>query len=150
MWHVTAKITATVKVETGRRSRCGAVSARRHSAASPVYGSEPRRDVPSALHIVVEPRCERPVVHLAGELDIAGAGAVERSVVEVAGSTVVLDLAALRFLAPAGMGALVRAKQRIEERGNRLLLCNANGLVARAIELAGLHGCLLGEGPDHN
>lgn len=80
----------------------------------------------------------RHLVRLEGELDLANGAALRDALVEIAGSTVVVDLEELTFLDAAGLGALIQAKQRIEEQGDRLVLCNARGVVARVLRVAEL------------
>lgn len=84
------------------------------------------------------------IVVLEGELDLAGAGRVEETLVGVAGSTVVADLRGLTLIDVAGIASLVRAKRRIEEEGHRLVVRGAHGLVARAMEATGFATQLLG------
>ena len=61
-----------------------------------------------------------PDVHLValhGELDIVSAYDLALALVEVAGSTVVVDLSGLTFMDSTGISALVMAKNRIEADG---------------------------------
>ena len=61
-----------------------------------------------------------PDIHLValyGELDGATADGLVGSLVEVAGSTVVVDLSGLTFMDSSGIGALVVARNRILAKG---------------------------------
>lgn len=99
------------------------------------------------LHLRVEDAGGRHFVRLVGELDLGSARAVEAALIEVAGSTVVVDLEGLCFLDAAGLGALCRAKQEIEQHGDRLVVRNAHGIVARVLEITGLATYLLADEP---
>jgi anti-anti-sigma factor len=77
-------------------------------------------------------------VRLAGELDFASTPQLADRLVAIAGSAVVLDLSDLRFIDARGLAALVEAKQRIEQQGDRMELRGAHGLVARVFEICGL------------
>jgi anti-sigma B factor antagonist len=79
------------------------------------------------------------VVALHGELDIVSAYDLALALVEVAGSTVVVDLSGLTFIDSSGISALVMAKNRILVDGRgRLLLTNPGGIVRAALEIVGL------------
>jgi anti-sigma B factor antagonist len=79
------------------------------------------------------------VVALHGELDIVSAYDLAVALVEVAGSTVVVDLSGLTFIDSSGISALVMAKNRILADGRgRLLLTNPRGIVRAALEIVGL------------
>jgi anti-sigma B factor antagonist len=79
------------------------------------------------------------VVALRGELDIVSAYDLALAMVEVAGSTVVVDLSGLTFIDSSGISALVMAKNRILADGKgRLLLTNPEGIVRAALEIVGL------------
>ena len=57
------------------------------------------------------------IVTLHGELDIASADGLADALVEVAGSTVVVDLSGLTFMDSSGIGALVVARNRVLSEG---------------------------------
>ena len=78
------------------------------------------------------------VIELDGELDIAGAPAVERALkrAEACGaSTVVLDLRRLRFIDTSGLRVVVLAHRR---RAGRLALVRGSPAVQRVFEICGL------------
>jgi anti-sigma B factor antagonist len=79
------------------------------------------------------------VVTLCGELDIVSSYDLALALVEVAGSTVVVDLSGLTFMDSSGISALVMAKNRIQADGRgQLLLTEARGIVREALEIVGL------------
>ena len=77
------------------------------------------------------------IVALHGELDLMSANGLTDALVELAGSTVVVDLSDLTFMDSSGIGALVRARNRIRADG-QLMLSRPGGIVRRALEIAGL------------
>ena len=78
------------------------------------------------------------VVTLHGELDLANAERVRTALIEVAGSTVVVDLGDLSFLDSSGIAALLGARKRILAAGHGFELRGAQGMVRRVLELTGL------------
>jgi anti-anti-sigma factor len=74
-------------------------------------------------------------VWLSGELDVTGAALLRDALAGLAGSRVVVDLSALRFVDAAGMSVLALAARRHPER---LTVRGAHGLVRRAIDAGGL------------
>ncbi len=79
-------------------------------------------EFPEGFDVTVRehPAQDPHIVVLRGELDLAAAPALEELLVEIAGSTVVVDLTKLDFIDSTGMGALIRAKRRIEAGGNAI------------------------------
>ena len=78
-------------------------------------------------------------VTLDGELDVASADGLANSLVELAGSTVVVDLSDLTFMDSCGIGALVRARNRIRDGGlGELVLARPTVIVQKALEIVGL------------
>jgi anti-sigma B factor antagonist len=79
------------------------------------------------------------LVTLHGELDIASADGLSNSLVELAGSTLVVDLSGLTFMDSSGIGALVRARNRIRAEGRgELVLTRPGAIVRKALEIVGL------------
>jgi anti-anti-sigma factor len=78
------------------------------------------------------------VVSLRGQLDLASAGAVRDALVQIAGSTVVVDLSDLRFLDSSGIAALLSARSQIMQGGHGFQLRGAHGIVRRVLEVTGL------------
>lgn len=78
------------------------------------------------------------VITLHGDLDLANARRVRDVLVDVAGSTVVVDLADLGFLDSSGIAALLGARSRILASGNQFQVRGARGIVRRVLEVTGL------------
>ena len=79
------------------------------------------------------------IVSLGGELDMATVEGLSDWLVDISGSTVVIDLSELTFMDSSGIGAMVRAKN---ELGDSLLLTRPQRNVRRVLELTGLSGWL--------
>ena len=80
-------------------------------------------------------------IDLAGELDLANAGDVERELVRVeAGDAgaILVDLSRLTFIDSTGIRVLVRAAARSRADGNRLVLQRAPRPVLRVLRIAGV------------
>ena len=89
------------------------------------------------------------VVMLHGELDVLSADGLENSLVELAGSTLVADLSDLVFMDSSGMGALVRARNRIKADGlGDLVLTRPSPIVQKALEIVGLSASIVDWSPD--
>jgi anti-sigma B factor antagonist len=85
-----------------------------------------------------EPRAGLIVVHVAGELDLATAGQLERRLLEVPpAAAVIVDLSEVRFLAVAGIAVLLRAagRARDERRGFAVVVVRHN--VTRVLRATG-------------
>jgi anti-sigma B factor antagonist len=78
------------------------------------------------------------IVSLRGELDMATVVGLEDWLVEVSGSTVVIDLDQLTFMDSSGIAALIGARNRIIEKGDRLVLTRPHENVRRVLEITGL------------
>jgi anti-anti-sigma factor len=88
-------------------------------------------------------------VTLHGELDVASADGLANSLVELAGSTVVVDLSDLTFMDSSGIGALVRARNRIRADGlGELVLTRPGAIVRKALEIVGLDAWITDWSPD--
>jgi len=79
-----------------------------------------------------------PVLRLFGELDLVSADAVQHALVAIAKAGVVADLTHLEFIDSSGLAALLRARRRVEEAGQRLEIRGAQGATRRVFEAAGL------------
>lgn len=84
------------------------------------------------------------VVRLHGELDVANADRLREFLIEVAGSTVEVDLTDLRFMDASGIGALLGARQVITDGGNEFVVRGANGEVRRILDICGVSFLLAG------
>ena len=95
-----------------------------------------------SLTIEVGPELETCLVCLAGELDLAGAPALERELERLLSGelqTVILDLEALEFIDSLGLQCLLRAARSSRANGDRLrVLRPTTGQVARVLELTGV------------
>ena len=95
-----------------------------------------------------------PDVHLValhGELDIVSADWLTDALVEVAGSTVVVDLSDLTFMDCSGIDALMLARNRILATGRGLLVVTRpTAIVRKALEILGLGGWIVEWSPDWN
>jgi anti-anti-sigma factor len=80
-------------------------------------------------------------VVLDGRLDTAGVGAIELSFTAMtvsAGKPVVVDLAALSFLASLGVRMFIGTARSMAAKGNRLVFYSATPAVMEIIETMGL------------
>lgn len=77
-------------------------------------------------------------VRLIGEIDIAVSGCVKERLIEIAGSTVDVDISELTFLDASGISALVTARRQVIEGGNGFRIRGARGIVRRVFELTDL------------
>jgi len=91
------------------------------------------------------------VVTFHGELDIVSADGLADALVEVAGSTLVVDLSDLTFMDCSGIDALVLARNRILANGQgQLVVTRPTAIVRKALETVGLGGWIVGWSPDWN
>lgn len=89
------------------------------------------------------------VMALNGELDIVSACCLADALVEVAGSTVVVDLSGLTFMDCSGINALVAAESRILASGlGQLVVTRPGAIVRKALEIVGLGGWIVAWSPD--
>jgi anti-sigma B factor antagonist len=88
-------------------------------------------------------------VMLHGELDVASADGLANSLVELADSTVVVDLSDLTFMDSSGIGALVRARNRIRAGGRgELVLTKPGAIVRKTLEIVGIDAWITDWSPD--
>ena len=79
------------------------------------------------------------VVVLHGELDIVSADGLADALVEIAGSTLVVDLSGLTFMDCSGIDALVVARDRILADGlGQLVVTRPTAIVRKTLEIVGL------------
>lgn len=79
-------------------------------------------------------------VRLVGELDMSVGRRVEARLIELAGSTVEVDLGELTYLDGTGLTALLTAKRQVEKAGHGFRLVGAQGVVRRVFDMIGLSG----------
>jgi anti-anti-sigma factor len=75
------------------------------------------------------------VIALAGELDIAGAAALERELAGLDAGAVVVDLRGLGFIDSSGLRALAVAAQRAKRAGHRFALVPGAAQVMRVFDI---------------
>jgi anti-sigma B factor antagonist len=75
------------------------------------------------------------VIALAGELDMAGAAALERELAGVDAHAVVIDLRGLGFMDSSGLRALAVAAQRLQQAGRRFALVPGAAQVMRVFDI---------------
>jgi anti-sigma B factor antagonist len=96
---------------------------------------------PSALHIDVHPQRRSVRVAVAGELDIAGAGALQTQLDKLRGTgftDVVLDLRDLEFMDSSGVGLILAEDRRARGAGQRFSVVAGRPAVQRALALCGV------------
>ena len=79
-------------------------------------------------------------LHLAGELDLMSAPALQERLGRVERDgwpSVVLDLKHLNFFDRSGLRVVLDAARRLRERGGRLAVVNASGIVRTVFDLTG-------------
>jgi anti-sigma B factor antagonist len=92
---------------------------------------------------------DRHIVALHGELDLASAEGLAGALVDLAGSTLVVDLADLSFMDSSGIGALVTARKRIRAQGlGDLVVTRPTAIVQKALEIVGLDELIAEWSPD--
>lgn len=89
--------------------------------------------------IVVEIAADGAVLSLQGECDMAAVPAIADAVEALETRWVVVDLSGLTFLDSSGLGALLRAKSCLEQRGGTLRISGAAGSVLKVLEITGVY-----------
>lgn len=81
-----------------------------------------------------------PLVSISGELDLASADDFLAEVTEAAGdgALLVLDLAGVTFMDSTGLGALIKVRNRLVDRGGDVSLAAVSAAVERVLELTGM------------
>lgn len=97
---------------------------------------------PSPGGLSISSSIEGGIANLAlrGELDLAGAPTLERSLLELerqAPSRIVIDLRDLRFIDSTGLRLLLAANTRAQERGGELVLRPGDATVQRVFDVTG-------------
>jgi anti-sigma B factor antagonist len=89
------------------------------------------------------------IVELQGELDMMSAVGLADALVEIAGSTVVVDLSGLTFMDSSGISAVVVARNRILADGRgRLVLTRPGAIVRKVLEIVGLSAWIVEGAPE--
>jgi anti-anti-sigma factor len=92
----------------------------------------------TGLHVSTEREGDRGRVILIGELDLAGADALQQAIDELRDanvSRIVVDLERLEFMDSTGLRTLIQAHVRSEEEGRELWLVPGGESVQRVFEL---------------
>ena len=78
---------------------------------------------------------EAAVIALTGELDLAGAAALQQEVALVDAKAAVLDLRGLEFMDSSGLRAIVLCAQRAQDAGRRFALIPGAAQVMRVFDI---------------
>jgi anti-sigma B factor antagonist len=81
------------------------------------------------------------VIVVRGELDLSTAPELEEPLeqaVSTGDASILIDLSACEFIDSTGIALIVRAWQRLDGNGNRVVICSANDQVRRVLEVTGL------------
>jgi anti-anti-sigma factor len=78
---------------------------------------------------------ETAVVALAGELDMAGAAALEQELGLLQAHTIIVDLRGLEFMDSSGLRAITTSAQRAQDAGRRFALIPGAAQVMRVFEI---------------
>ncbi len=99
------------------------------------------------MQIAINDAGSTATVTMVGRLDISGAEVVALPLATLSGSknALIIDMAAVTFVASIGLRHLVSAAKAIGRRGGRLVLLNPNAAVAEVITTAGLADLLVVE-----
>lgn len=94
------------------------------------------------LEVEIIPDSAAVTLRLAGDLDMATVDTLRACLTSVdpAFSTVVIDLAALRFLDSTGLGCFAALHRELEVQLRRLELRGAQGHVRQVLEISGITG----------
>jgi anti-sigma B factor antagonist len=98
--------------------------------------------VPDWFSIDVEQADSVQVVRLRGEFDISCAEQVRAELLEIAVSSVVIDLSDLEFMDAAALSVLVAARREMRATGHRVRIRGAQGLPRRVFEITELDDLL--------
>ncbi len=82
-----------------------------------------------------------PVLSVTGEVDMAVAPQLRRSLVELAErcpETIIVDLSDVGFMDSTGLGVLSSVRKRLKQTGGRLVLVVARPPVSRLFQLSGM------------
>ncbi|HEX7059659.1 MAG TPA: STAS domain-containing protein [Solirubrobacterales bacterium] len=80
-----------------------------------------------------------------GELDMSTASELEKSLEDALaqpGTSIMLDLSECEFIDSTGIALIVRAWQRLDEGGGRLVLCCVNHQVRRLLKITGVESSI--------
>jgi len=96
----------------------------------------------SSFETSVQPdELDTQVLHAVGDLDLATAPLLLARAEELLGATCErfrLDLSAIRFIDSTGVGALIKIRNLVHERGGSLEIARSSPAVERVLALVGL------------
>jgi anti-anti-sigma factor len=100
----------------------------------------PDRAIPNGLIIHTERHREAVVLALQGEVDLAGAPALARELLdaEVSGGRIIVDLGRVQFIDCSGLRTLLEATSRCNRNGCQLSLLRDPRQVQRIFEMTGM------------
>jgi anti-sigma B factor antagonist len=85
----------------------------------------------------VEHRPDVVLLHVAGELDLATAGQLERELWQAPAGATIIDLSGCGFLAASGITVLLRAAGRARQERRRVAVVAAHRTVTRVLRMTG-------------
>ena len=94
-----------------------------------------------SFHVQLQPQADSALFAVSGELDISTAPELEQALEQISldqCKLVVVDLRDLEFMDSTGLSTLVRAHQRLSERGCELTLVKGPPQVQRLLDLTGV------------
>lgn len=94
------------------------------------------------LSCSVERRSDATIVHVVGDLDVAGSPTLRQVLIDVLSGTpathLIVDLGDVAFLDTTGIGTLAGAYKRVTEKGGRFNLVVTTKGIYRVLELTGV------------
>jgi len=80
------------------------------------------------------------LIKLAGRMDAQGAPEIEQKVMDQAAShrSIIMDMAAVDFLASVGIRTLLLVAKAVSKRGGRMVLLNPDPSIAKILEISGI------------
>jgi anti-sigma B factor antagonist len=96
------------------------------------------------LRIDVSRAADRVIVSLDGELDMANAALLQRSIEaeDPTAKTIVLDLQRLNFIDSTGLRIILAAKDHCQQHGQQFAITRGSEQVQRLLSITGLAGHL--------
>ena len=94
------------------------------------------------LNVQIESKGNHACLTLEGECDMATLPAFTQTIRGLGVRKVVVDLSGLTFLDSSGIGALLWAKECMEDRGGTFRIRGAAGVVQRVMEITGTYDVL--------
>jgi len=91
------------------------------------------------LRFAIDAASAHPVIHVAGELDLATIDLFQQTIDQVhapGGDTLILEMSRLTYCSAAGARALHQSYSRLRERGVRLELHHLHSIVRQVLELS--------------